>query len=387
MRASKRTIVGVLALSAGTVCGIAIAGGSAFSATYGKGRAHAMRYEPPANIEAPVDPVESPPVEATDGPIVQLALLLDTSNSMDGLIDQAKARLWSIVNEMSKASHDGRPAQIRVALYEYGNDGVPSAVGHVRQRTPFTTDLDILSEQLFSLRTDGGSEYCGWVVGDAVTELDWLFQGDAPRDVRRSTLEGQTEAALDRAIDGRHAPGSHPAPVVRIIVIAGNEPFTQGTVPHTETIAQARARGITVNTIFCGPRAEGEATGWSRGAELGGGRYANIDPDTRDWAIPTPYDGDLEALNTKLNTTYLPYGEDGHRFAFRQGQADRLAPHLRRQRRVIQLRDIEVFASRGIDKIPGRVLVSLARLGLDALVERSDPTVLPIGLPLAEGES
>ncbi|RPI65426.1 MAG: hypothetical protein EHM44_00590, partial [Ignavibacteriales bacterium] len=32
---------------------------------------------------------------------IQLALLLDTSNSMDGLIDQAKSQLWKIVNELA----------------------------------------------------------------------------------------------------------------------------------------------------------------------------------------------------------------------------------------------------------------------------------------------
>ena len=36
-------------------------------------------------------------------PRVQLALLLDTSNSMDGLIDQAKSQLWKIVNEFIPA--------------------------------------------------------------------------------------------------------------------------------------------------------------------------------------------------------------------------------------------------------------------------------------------
>ena len=32
---------------------------------------------------------------------IKVALLLDTSNSMDGLIDQAKAQLWDVVNELS----------------------------------------------------------------------------------------------------------------------------------------------------------------------------------------------------------------------------------------------------------------------------------------------
>ena len=37
---------------------------------------------------------------------IQLALLLDTSNSMDGLIDQAKSQLWKIVNELATSKKD-----------------------------------------------------------------------------------------------------------------------------------------------------------------------------------------------------------------------------------------------------------------------------------------
>lgn len=43
--------------------------------------------------------LDAPAPEHFDGPVIQLALLLDTSNSMDGLIDQARSRLWQIVNE------------------------------------------------------------------------------------------------------------------------------------------------------------------------------------------------------------------------------------------------------------------------------------------------
>ena len=34
---------------------------------------------------------------AAPKPLVQIAILLDTSNSMDGLIGQAKTQLWNIV--------------------------------------------------------------------------------------------------------------------------------------------------------------------------------------------------------------------------------------------------------------------------------------------------
>ena len=53
-------------------------------------------------------------------PTIQIAILLDTSNSMDGLIDQAKTQLWNIVNEFIRAKKDGKPPAMQVALFEYG---------------------------------------------------------------------------------------------------------------------------------------------------------------------------------------------------------------------------------------------------------------------------
>ncbi len=38
-------------------------------------------------------------VKSLEKPLVQIAILLDTSGSMSGLINQARAQLWSIVNE------------------------------------------------------------------------------------------------------------------------------------------------------------------------------------------------------------------------------------------------------------------------------------------------
>src|SRR5436190_20610689 len=53
-------------------------------------------------------------------PKIQAAILLDVSNSMDGLISQAKAQLWNMVSIMGKAQCDGITPQIEIALYEYG---------------------------------------------------------------------------------------------------------------------------------------------------------------------------------------------------------------------------------------------------------------------------
>src|SRR5262249_25073616 len=161
------------------------------------------------------------PLAAGQAPKVQLALLLDTSNSMDGLIDQARSQLWAVVNELAAARRAGEPVVLEVALYEYGNNRIPASAGYVRRLLPFTTDLARVSEELFALTTLGGEEYCGLVIQSALDQLRW---SPAPGDLKA-------------------------------IFIAGNEPFTQGPVDFRPVVVRARARGITVNTIHCGPRA------------------------------------------------------------------------------------------------------------------------------------
>ena len=225
---------------------------------------------------------------------IQLALLLDTSNSMDGLIDQAKNQLWKIVNELSRSEKDGEDISLKVALYEYGNDNLSVRSGYIRKVVPLTSDLDKISAELFKLRTNGGSEYCGNVISDAVKQLEW------------SEDPGQ----------------------LKIIFIAGNEPFTQGSVDYRIACRDASKKDIIVNTIFCGDYNEGVQTKWKDGAKLGNGKYMNIDQDERIVHIITPYDDDLIELGRKLNDTYIPYGSLGNKYKARQEEQDKNASNM-----------------------------------------------------------
>jgi len=111
-------------------------------------------------------------VPPSKGQTIMIALLLDTSNSMDGLIDQAKSQLWKIVNEVAAAkSEDGKQPNIKIALYEYGNDGLSSYEGYIRQVSALTEDLDVISEKLFSLSTNGGNEFCGQVIKNCLESI------------------------------------------------------------------------------------------------------------------------------------------------------------------------------------------------------------------------
>jgi len=216
-------------------------------------------------------------MEKSENTKIQVALLLDTSSSMDGLIDQAKARLWNIVNTLSTLKHEGKTPSLEIALYEYGNDGLSEKEGYIRQVTKFTTDLDLLSEKLFALRTNGGQEYCGEVIKKSINQLEW--------DGKKNSM--------------------------KLIYIAGNENFDQGNVNYVETISTAVSKQIFVNTIYCGDRQSGISELWQAGATKGEGKYFNIDQNKNIRYIETPYDVDIERLNKKLNETYYGYGSQG----------------------------------------------------------------------------
>ncbi|MCB0621651.1 MAG: VWA domain-containing protein [Saprospiraceae bacterium] len=234
------------------------------------------------------------PPPAAEAPHIQMALLLDTSNSMDGLIEQAKSQLWKMVNDLATSKKDGQAPQIEIALYEYGNDGLSGEKGYIRQVVALTADLDLVSEQLFSLKTNGGSEYCGWVIKDATEQLEWSADnGD-----------------------------------LKIITIAGNEPFTQGAIDFRTSCKTAISEGIIINTIFCGNYEEGVNTSWKEGADLADGKYFNIDPNREIVHVPTPYDDQLLKLNQDLNGTYIGYGSLGEeRLEMQKTQDDNAAAY------------------------------------------------------------
>lgn len=75
---------------------------------------------------------------------IKIALLLDTSSSMSGLIDQAKSQLWKIVNALSMAKKGQENAKLKIALYQYGNDLLNGSEGYIEQILPLTNDLDAI---------------------------------------------------------------------------------------------------------------------------------------------------------------------------------------------------------------------------------------------------
>ena len=184
-----------------------------------------------------------------------------------------------MVNEFGTAKQNGVAPRLELALYEYG-DGV-------KQLQMFTSELDRVSEKLFAISVHGGDEYCGQVIQAATNELEW--SGDADD--------------------------------LKLIYIAGNEPFTQGPVRPGDAIEAAKRKGITVNPISCG----GDDPTWRAGATVAHGDYLVIDHNSVVAQVAAPQDAEITRLGQQLNKTYLGYGAQGVASTARQAAEDKKA--------------------------------------------------------------
>lgn len=248
--------------------------------------AHARKAPPPMQGGAHDPPLLSPNQQGQRH--VDLVIALDTSSSMDGLIDAARQKLWDVVSLLGQA----RPQPVlRVGVISYGNTGYSAQDGWVRKDIDLTTDLDQVYAKLFALRTNGGSEYVARAVKVATDQMQW--------DQDQKTL--------------------------KIIFVAGNEPANQDPVVRVEdAVGGARQKNIFVNSIYCGSAGSYETAGWAQVASLGKGQYAAIDHTARV-AIATPMDAELAKLSAQLSTTYVGYGRGGRARAENQIAQDKNA--------------------------------------------------------------
>ncbi len=272
------------------------------------------------------DAAKEEAAKPAETPKIQIAILLDTSNSMDGLIDQTKNQLWEIVNDFLKVKQLGVSPELEVALYQYGNDGLDPKTDYIQQMTPFTTDLDLVSEKLFGLKTNGGLEYCGAVINRAVQELKWSDRRD---DLRLIFIAGNEPFDQE---PGKNARVQNRAQVQQVqkkfssskTAAASQQEQAQatGAASYVDACKGAANKHIIVNTIHCGGEEEGRRTHWEDGALLTDGKYLVIDQNQAVVSIPAPQDKRLAELNSELNTTYIPFGQHGKAGAANQVAQD-----------------------------------------------------------------
>ncbi len=225
------------------------------------------------------------PVEAASAPVpaarpkVEVVFCLDTTGSMTGLIAGAKAKIWSICNQIAS----GKPTpDLKVGLVAYRDRGDD----YITRVFELSSDLDDIHGQLKKFQAQGG--------------------GDTPESVNQ---------ALDDAVNKIR--WSTDKKTLRIIFLVGDAPphmdYTDD-VKYPVTCKKAVEKGIIINTIQCG--ADPECTRyWKDIAVKSEGSFVAIPQDGGVRVVTTPFDGKLAALNRELTKTVLVWGSKTQREA------------------------------------------------------------------------
>jgi hypothetical protein len=223
---------------------------------------------------------------------IDVVIALDTSGSMKPLLDAARLKLWEIVNDLAGAEPT---PHVRVAFMTYGHAARHSEENWVKLWTPFTDNLDLVSQRLFEAKISGDTEYVARVLEVAFNQLEWTESDEA----------------------------------LRLLFVVGNEAADQDPMIELEDVGHdAIERGIVVNAIFCGSHKVGTARSWKRLAEASGGHFATIDHRRDVSMAPSPFDKELAELSEEINSTYLPLGVKGQEGRNSQMEQDRHARKL-----------------------------------------------------------
>jgi hypothetical protein len=250
-------------------------------------------------------------------PKIEVVFCLDTTGSMTGLIDGAKAKIWAICNQIAGC----RPTpDLKVGLVAYRDRGDE----YVTKVFDLTDDLDAVHRNLKGFKAAGGGdipESVNQALYDAVNKIKWSTD--------RKTL--------------------------RIIFLVGDAPPHMDypdDVKYPVTCTKACEKGILINTVQCGNDPQCTKY-WKDICKRAEGSFVAIPQDGGVTVVRTPFDARLGELNAELARTTLVFGSREEQRLNRDtaDDAGRLAAPAAAERVAFQAKNAQVAAFDLLDNV------------------------------------
>jgi hypothetical protein len=190
---------------------------------------------------------------------------------MEGLIQTAKEKIWSIATTMASAQ---QTPEIRIGLVAYRdrNDAYETRV------VDLSGDLDSVYATLMDFAAEGG--------------------GDTPESVNKALYDAVHNMSWSQSDNA-----------YQVIFLVGDAPphMDYNEVRYPEIVASALNKGIVINTIQCGEIST-TIEPWTQIASLGQGNFFQVEQAGGAVAYNTPFDEQIADLSAKLDDTRLYYG-------------------------------------------------------------------------------
>ena len=227
----------------------------------------------------------APAKPAAKQPQIEVCFVLDTTGSMRGLIAGAKAKIWSIANQLVAAKPTPK---LKIALLAYRDRGDD----YVTKIFDLSEDIDAVYANLQTVQAEGG--------------------GDTPESVNQALDEAVTKISW-----------SPDRNVYKTIFLVGDCPphmDYEDDTPYTKSCQTAARKDIVINTVQVGDYRETTPI-WKEIASLAEGSYVAIAQSGGVRVIATPFDEQIGKLNAEVGKTIVAYGDEEEKGAVRAKQA------------------------------------------------------------------
>ncbi|MGL1919804.1 MAG: VWA domain-containing protein [Hyphomicrobiales bacterium] len=204
--------------------------------------------------------------------VIEVVFVLDTTGSMGGLLEGAKAKIWHIASEIQNAKSD---VEVRIGLIAYRDRGDT----YITKHFSITSDIHSIYADLLEFQAGGG--------------------GDAPESVNQALYEAVKQQDWSREND-----------TLRTIFLVGDAPPKMNykdDIKYMQTVKLAKEKDIIINTILAGNSQKTKQV-WQEIAQNANGAFSQIAQDGNVQIVSTPYDEQIQELNIQLNSTVILYG-------------------------------------------------------------------------------
>ncbi len=211
---------------------------------------------------------------------LDIVFCLDLSGSTNGLINDVREQLWTIVNQ----AHKMEPTPgLRIGIVGFSRPSFGKDNAYVKVLSYLTNDFDSLAYELYKLKPsiEQGDQYVNAALNTAMDNINWGKEKNN----------------------------------VKIIFIVGNGMASIRGVDLEGTGEKLVKRKIIVNSLFVLSKGNGKSqamSGWKRIAEITNGIQSEIVIGKSEMVTDLTMNfNSLLNLNRELNQTYFYYGPSG----------------------------------------------------------------------------
>lgn len=215
---------------------------------------------------------------ATESPTIEIAFCLDLSGSTNGLIDNFRESIWSVINhvEIYKPAH-----QLRIGVVGFSRPSFGKSSAYVKILSNLTTDYDRMVADLWKLKpeVEKGDQFVSNALVMTGSGLNW---SKSPKSIK-------------------------------IIFLIGNGNVDTGSGDYRTVVNELKDEGFILIPVYClQTRKSKEIAGWQQIGILTGNICESIYVDRRiPLAPPIDEQGVLQDLVTQLDKQLIPYTKEG----------------------------------------------------------------------------